>query len=87
MRVEVELFGIARERAESAKVVSSGECLGDILQDLARRFPKLGQTCIDGNQFRPGFIANFGGDRFVSDSNTPLADGDTILILSLDAGG
>lgn len=64
-----------------------GNDLGDVLADLAARFPQLAQSCIDGRTLRAGFIANLGAERFVTSPDTPLADGDTILLLSLDAGG
>ena len=87
MPVNVELFGIPRARAGVAATTAVGACLGDILRDLAARFPTLGETCIDGRKLRPGFTANLGGERFVSDPDTPLVDGNTVLLLSLDAGG
>jgi molybdopterin converting factor small subunit len=61
--------------------------LGDVLAELAERFPALQQTCIDGRGLRSGFIANLGAERFVTSPETPLKDGDTVLLMSLDAGG
>jgi molybdopterin converting factor small subunit len=87
MPITVELFGIARARAGIAKTFAAGGNLGDVLIDLARRFPALQQTCIDGRDLRSGFIANIGAERFVTSSETPLRDGDTVLLMSLDAGG
>lgn len=87
MQVAVELFGIARARAGVACTMSEGHCLGDVLCDLAARFPALAETCIDGRKLRPSFTANLCGQRFVSAPETPLSEGDTVLLLSLDAGG
>ena len=87
MRIAVELFGIARARAGVAQTTVEGECLGDVLADLAVRFPALADTCIDGRQLCPTFTANLGGERFVREPETPLCEGDTVLLLSLDAGG
>ncbi len=87
MQVAVELFGIPRARAGVAQTSATGNDLGDVLADLAARFPQLAQSCINGRTLRTGFIANLGADRFVTSPDTPLADGDTILLLSLDAGG
>ena len=64
-----------------------GSNLGDVLADLARKFPPLAETCIDGRSLRPGFIVNLGAERFVTSPETPLSEGDTVLLLSLDAGG
>lgn len=87
MQVAVELFGIARSRAGVARTTAEGQSLGDVLADLACRFPGLAETCIDGRQLRPGFIANLCGNRFVSAPETFLTVGDTVMLLSLDAGG
>jgi len=34
-----------------------------------------------------GYTVNLRGERFVTDPETPLADGDTLLLMTLDAGG
>ncbi len=87
MQVAVELFGIPRVRAGVAKTLARGENLGDVLTDLAQKFPSLAETCIDGRSLRPGFVVNLSANRFVTSPETPLAEGDTVLLLSLDAGG
>lgn len=87
MQVAVELFGIARARAGVARTTAEGLCLGDVLAELAERFPLLAESCIDGRRLRPHCTANLGGQRFVSAPETPLCDGDTLLLLSADAGG
>jgi molybdopterin converting factor small subunit len=87
MQVAVELFGIPRARAGIAKTTARGTNLGDVLADLAARYPPLAEACIDGRTLRTGFIANLGANRFVTAPETPLSEGDTVLLLSLDAGG
>jgi molybdopterin converting factor small subunit len=87
MQVAVELFGIPRARAGIALTSAVGNSLGDVLADLAQRFPPLAETCIDGRVLRPGFIVNLSAQRFVTAPETPLREGDTVLLLSLDAGG
>jgi molybdopterin converting factor small subunit len=87
MQVRVELFGIPRARAGIAHTTAAGPCLGDVLIDLASRFPELATECIDGRRLRAGFTANLDGERFVTEPNTRLRDGETVLILSVDAGG
>jgi len=87
MQIIVELFGIPRSRAGIAKTTAEGDCLGDVLVDLAVRFPELAETCIEGRSLRPGYTANLRGERFVTDPETVLNDGDTLLLLTLDAGG
>lgn len=87
MSVSVEFFGVVRERAGAAGATSDGSCLGDVLSDLAKRFPRLAAECFDGRRLASGYVASVAGQRFVSDPETPLAAGDSLLLLSLDAGG
>ena len=87
MDIVVEFFGIARARAGVATTRASGTCLGDVRSSLSRRFPGLAETCIDEHRLRPGFTANLNGERFVTASETPLVQGDTVLLMSMDAGG
>ena len=87
MQVAVELFGIARARAGVAHTTAAGDCLGDVLADLAQRYPGLAESCIDGRCLRPSFTANLGGRQFITSPDTPLSEGDVVLLLSLDAGG
>ncbi len=87
MPITVELFGIPRARAGMAKVTVHGKCLGEALVDLATHCPELAPSCLDGQNLRPGYTANLRGERFVTDPETPLTEGDTLLLMALDAGG
>lgn len=87
MTIHVEFFGIARARVGVERTTATGQCLGDLLVDLGSRFPALADTCIDGRQLRPGFTANLSGERFATSPETLLKDGETVLLMSLDAGG
>ena len=62
------------------------ETLGQLLGTLAVQIPSLGKL-ISSNGLHPSFVANLNGDQFVSDPGTPLAENDSVLILSADAGG
>ena len=87
MQVDVELFGILRARAGTERTTASGDCLGDLLADLASKYPALAETCINGRTLRPIYMANLGGRQFVTAPETPLVAGETVLLLSIDAGG
>lgn len=87
MQVTVELFGIPRRRAGVSQIIAKGATLGAVFQDLAQRFPALGADCIEGRKLKAGFIANLCGEKFVTDPETDLQDGDSVLLMSLDAGG
>jgi sulfur-carrier protein len=84
--MHVELLGIPRERAGVAELELDAETLGQLLVTLAVRFPSLGEL-ITADRLQPSVVANLNGDRFVSDPGTPLGKGDSVLILSADAGG
>lgn len=87
MQVTVELFGIPRARAGVAQTVADGATLGDVLEDLSRRFPDLGTACVCGRRLQPGYTVNLSGRRFVTDPDTVLQPGDAVLLLSADVGG
>ncbi len=87
MQVTVELFGIPRARAGVTQTVANGATLGDIMVDLARQFPALGDACIQGQFLKAGYTANLRGEQFVTNPSTRLKEGDAILLMSLDAGG
>ncbi len=87
MPVKVEFYGIPRARAGVTETISQGSSVGDVLEDLARRLPQLANACIDGRNLKSGYSLTLKGDRFLTDPQTPLADGDVLLFLSLDAGG
>jgi molybdopterin converting factor small subunit len=89
--MHVEFFGVPRERAGIASLDVQAGTLGQLWTTLAAQIPALGNLiCADrlnGARLTPSVVANLNGDRFVSDPATPLADSDSILILSADAGG
>lgn len=85
--VQVEFFGIPRVRAGVCSLAMNADTLGDLLIQLAARFPGLAESCLRGNELAPGYTANINGDRFTRDATTSLSNGDAVLILSLDAGG
>jgi molybdopterin converting factor small subunit len=87
MSIVVELFGIPRQRAGTARADIQGATLGEVLLELTRRYPRLADDCFDAAGLRRGYLANLNGQRFVSDPATRLAAGDSLLILSADAGG
>lgn len=87
MPIVVEFFGIPRARTGVERTTAHGSSLGDVLEDVAIRFPTFAEACLQGRAFRPGFTANLKGERFTTNPETELHDGDVIYVLSLDAGG
>ena len=84
----VEFYGIPRERAGVAQTTATGRTLGEVIEELAARFPAFAADCVgpEGG-LKPQVVANVRGDRFVRDPATPLDEDDVLLILSADAGG
>jgi molybdopterin-guanine dinucleotide biosynthesis protein A len=88
----VELFGIARLRARTSKValaLPAGATLSDAFAALAEKLPVLVGHVISADRSRlvDGYACNVNGLAFV---RTPMAlvnPGDSLVILSADAGG
>ena len=91
----VELFGVARLKAKTAHVgltLPADADLGTALAALAEAVPALvGPVLVQDAdklvQLVPGFACNMNGQAFVRDMGTAVQAGDSILILSSDAGG
>lgn len=88
--IKVEFFGIPRQRAGvdrlTLPLAAAEISVGDVLLRLNERLPGF-SACLDGDWLRPQYSANVDGQRFVSDPATRLQSGQTLLILSADAGG
>ena len=91
MTLQIEFFGIPRQRAGTARTSLSlpGEqtCLADAFRELALAFPGFAACCLDGQRLCPAYIVNVGGEKFVTDPDYVLRAGDSLLIMSADAGG
>lgn len=82
----VEFLGIPRARAGTSDVHVDAATLGQLLGQLATRFPGFGELIHDG-ALHPSVVANLNGEIFISDPATTLAPEDRVLILSADVGG
>jgi sulfur-carrier protein len=91
MAIRIEFYGIARERAGKSELTldprAAQLALGDLLNQIALQIPKLGQELIAGGELHPSLTANLDGQSFVRDPQAMIRDGQSILILSADAGG
>ena len=81
--VRVELYDGARRLAGRERVDVDAATLGDAQSALSLACPALGRALADARHWR----WSLGGDRFVDDPATPLADGASLLLLSAQAGG
>ncbi len=91
MNVKVELFGVPRARAGVSQVdlefPDDQTSLGEVLTALVRMFPNLAGECILEAGLASGYTANRDGEAFVRDVGAKILDGQSLLIMSADAGG
>ena len=91
----VELFGVARLTAHTPRVpltLAAEATLGDALTVLGVACPALLGSVLSADDtgytsLRNGYACNINGKDFVRDAHTRLRAGDSLLILSSDAGG
>jgi len=81
--VRVELYDVARRLAGRERVDVDAATLGEAQAELSAVCPALGRALADSQHWR----WSVGGERFVDDPATPLADGSSLLLLSAQAGG
>lgn len=87
MTIRIEFFGIPRTRAGIAQLEVEASSLCGAFEAIAIQVPGWAEACLSGKQLRRGLIANLNGQRFISDPDTVLESGDSVLILSADVGG
>jgi molybdenum cofactor guanylyltransferase len=86
-RITIELFGVPRLRAGISRLSVEAATLGDALLALGRAAPGLVGTVLDAGRLNPAYAVNLNGDRFITDTSTPLSHGDSLLLLAIDVGG
>lgn len=85
--VDVEFYGMARQRAGVESIRVQAGTLREVLRSLGERLPGFAEDCLKDGRLKSGYLANVNGRAFTSDPTTPLSDGDCVLILSTDTGG
>ena len=85
--IRVELYEMARRLAGTDVVEVEASTLGEALRAVAERHPALAGTVIVGDRPAPTWRANVDGREFVDDPDTPIDEGQAILLLSAMAGG
>jgi molybdopterin converting factor small subunit len=88
----VELFGVARLVANTREVsvaLSPGATVADVLGALAEKLPALVGRVIksDRRSLVDGYACNVNGTEFIRSGAAPVESGDSLVILSADAGG
>lgn len=75
---------------EQEVVTAEGATVGDILANLEKNFPGLGERICDESGNIRRFVNIFLNDediRFLNEKDTPVKDGDEISIVPAIAGG
>ncbi|MSP23802.1 MAG: MoaD/ThiS family protein [Myxococcales bacterium] len=85
--VKVELFGVARVRAGASEIEVEAATLGEAFVQLAARFPALVPSVLEGGRLAATFAVALNGQTFTADAELQLADGDTLVVISANAGG
>ncbi len=89
--VEVRIpVGLRSLAGRAATVRLTGRTVGELLADLARQYPDLGEKIVgpDGNLRDNVNVYRNGEDiRYQAMLDTPLAEGDTVQLVSALAGG
>lgn len=88
----VELYGVARLLAKTAKValvLPPGSSLSSVFVALSGQLPVLVGPVIapDRSTLTCGYACNINGRDFVRDAAFKINPGDSIIIISSDAGG
>ena len=92
VRVKVELFGSPRIHCGTMAVelaVPHPANRGSLVTALAEQCPALVGHGLKGDLTGPddGYVFNLNGLAFLGDEDFALADGDSLLLLSSQAGG
>ena len=90
MSVEVRIPTILRTYTDGAKAVDgSGSTLSQLIDDLEQRHSGIKDRLVEGEDLRR-FINVYVNDedvRFTGGVDTPVSDGDTVVVLPAVAGG
>jgi molybdopterin converting factor small subunit len=81
--VRVELYDVARRLAGREAIGVEAATLGEAMSALGVACPALGSRIESAEHWR----VSLNGTSFVTDPATPLRDGDSLLVLSAQAGG
>jgi len=90
MAVEVRIPTILRTHTDGAKAVEgSGTTISEVIDDLETRHSGLKERLVESGDLRR-FVNVYVNDedvRFLAGVQTPVKDGDTIVVLPAVAGG
>ena len=85
--ITIELFGVPRLKGGVPLVRIDAHDVGSALRGLATACPGLDGSVVLGERVHPAYKLSLNGDRFVTEPETHLAEGDVLLLLAADVGG
>ena len=85
--INVEFFGIPRERAGVSSINLEAKSVEELLSKLHQQLPRFAERCLSDGRLNPEYLMSINGKQFTRDETTQLSDGDSVLILSADVGG
>ena len=85
--IHIELFGVPRLRAGVHRLAIEADSVGQALRSLARECPSLADSIGAEDRLHPAYRLSLNGETFLTDPETPLNEGDVLLLLSADVGG
>jgi len=87
VRIPMLLQKLTQDRAE---VVGNGSTIGELIDDLEKKFPGIKERICDETGKVRSFISIYVNEenvRFLQKGETPLKDGDEISIIPAIVGG
>ena len=85
--ITIELFGVPRLKAGLPLLRLEASDVGTALRGLASACPSLDGSVLFGGRVHPAYKLSLNGDRFVTEPETGLLEGDVLLLLAADVGG
>ena len=85
--IEIEFYGVPRLRAGTNRLRLEASSVGQALRELAVACPGLRDSVLPDGRIPSAYKLSLNGECFVSDPQTPLSEGDVLLLLSADVGG
>jgi len=85
--IAIEFYGVPRLRAGTGLLHLEASTVGQALRELGRVCRALESSVLRPELLHAVYKLSLNGERFVSDPETPLTDGDVLLFLSADVGG
>jgi molybdopterin converting factor small subunit len=85
--ISIELYGVPRLRAGTNLMRVEASTVGQALAELGRICPALENSVLRQGTLHEAFQLSLNCERFVSDPQTALQQGDVLVLLSADVGG